>query len=167
MKVKPPCWLRICWGGNVGWPDEEDYPVTPSDHPFRGRSFPIKRQKNAVPDRWIYDLFLSNFTKQEIAQRCGISPEYVRQRFYQLERAGVITHKQRLQWQSSVVRHRRNRRYLPRRVRDPDKYRYVIRVFKQTQITIETSRRTGVPLSTVSRWVGKYLRDISQRQDAA
>ena len=159
MTVKPPSFLRICWGGNIGWPDEEDYPRESSHHGTAGRrSINIRRHKDAVPDRWILDLFLSHMTHAEIAQRCGIQNHTVGDKIKELLDAGIITEQQRRERRATIATRRNNDK--SRMMCGPgDKrsdmalYRQVIRHYSKSSNARETARAIGVASATVSRYV--------------
>ena len=158
MKVKPPCFIRLTWQNEVfGLPDEEDYAVLSSTFANQGRRGvgKIKRQKNAIPDRWIFDLFKSNLTDREIAQRCGIAATSVGKKLQELVAAGILTEKA-LHERRSVVQHRRNRGKGQLRARpscDDDTLRRIVRHYRKTCSTRETAQAMGVAPSTVSRYV--------------
>ena len=169
MKVKPPCWLRLTWENEVfGQPDEEDYAVESgvygSNQGRRGISIP--RQRNAIPDRWILDLFKSNLTDREIAQRCGIVATSVGPKLQELVAVGILTEKA-LHERRSVIQRRRNRGKGQLRARpacDDDTLRKIVRHYRKTCSTRETARAMGVAPSTVARYV--YWYDYTRKEVA-
>jgi len=166
MPCKPPCFIRLTWQNEVfGLPDEEDYAVEPSAYWNQGRrKIAISRRQPAVSDQWIYDLFLSDFTDQQIAQRCGISQKYVGKRLKDLLDAGIITEDQLHRRRSAIQRqHNRGKGQL---VGHPwatdDTIRKIVRHYRKTSSTRETARVMGVAPSTVSRYV--YWVDYTRKE---
>jgi DNA-binding transcriptional ArsR family regulator len=148
-----PCWLRISWIGITPDPDE----LIPKGEIISLRS-PIRWGRNSprIPDRWVYYLFLSGYSIQDMLRTLHLKDEWnLSHRLDKLEEAGWITSRQRKRWKTSIYSSKGEPPI--KKPRNPELYRKINHLIRKGDYSIsELAKLTSAPRGTVTRYASLW-----------
>jgi len=148
MKVKPPCWLRITWYFEN--PDEEELfaniPVSAPEILY-DTAASIGRPPSLILDQMIVDYFKAHLTYAEIAHRCHMGHQAVRNRIQALIQEKRITKKECCQ---------RDRAVHSRKGRGRKRDKRIMELCRKNYTNAEIAKKIGLARTTVLKYTNRF-----------